>query len=151
MIGKTLIATAAMMMAVTAESSTIDNTQQVAIAQESEALTGIPDNTRIMADLIGHQMYVSEGLPGVWEFSSPADIQNGNIGSSRLNGDWIEFNFTLLLVDNKSEQRNIYRAETLVTYKKTNQSWELVNIQDLTFKATGAASSIVTQYIDGDC
>lgn len=151
MISKTLIAAAAMMIAMTAESSSFDNTEHVATLQEPEALTSTPDNTQIMADLIGHRMYVSEGLPGIWEFSSPADIQYGNIGSTRLNGDSLEFKFILFLVDNKSQQRNIYRAETLVTYKKTNESWELVKIKDLSFKATGTVYLSVTQNLGGDC
>ena len=97
MISKTLIAAATMMIVVTADCSTIENTEYVATLQESEALASIPDNEQIMADLIGHQMYVSEGLPGIWEFSSPADIQNGSITGWRLSGDLMEFDFTLLL------------------------------------------------------
>ena len=151
MISKTLIVAATMMIVVTANGSTIENTEYVTTLQESEALTSIPDNEQIMADLIGHQMYVSEGLPGIWEFSSPADIQYGSIGSSRLNGDSMVFNFTLLLVDNGSPSRDIYRAETLVTYKKENESWRLVRIQDLSFKATGAVYSIVAGNFGPDC
>ena len=151
MISKTLIAAAAMMIAVTAECSSVDNTQHVATPQEFEALTSIPDNTQIIADLIGHHMYVSEGLPGIWEFSSPADIQHGNVNTSRVDGDSVVFNLTLLLVDNKSQQRNIYRAETVVTYKKTNESWELVKIQDLSFKETGRVSSFMMNSSGGDC
>ena len=88
-------------------------------------------------------MYVSEGLPGIWVFSSPADIQNGSITGWRLNGDSLEFDFTLILMDNGSSSRDIYRAESLVTYKKENESWKLVRIQNLTFKATGAVYSMV--------
>ena len=143
MISKTLILAASMMIVVTAQGSSIENTECVTDLQEPEAVTSIPDNEQIMADLIGHQMYVSEGLPGIREFSSPADIQYGSIGSSRLNGDSMVCNFTLLLVDNGSSSRDIYRAETLVTYKKENESWRLVRIQDLSFKATGAVFSIV--------
>ena len=143
MISKTLIAAATMMIVVTADCSTIENTEYVATLQESEVLTGIPDNEQIMADLIGHQMYVSEGLPGIWEFSSPADIQYGSIAGSRLNGDSMEFDFILNLVDNGSSSRDIYRAKTLVTYKHENGTWGLVRIQNLSFKATGAVFSIV--------
>ena len=131
------------MIVVTADGSTIENTEYVTTLQESEAHTSTPDNEQIMADLIGHQMYVSEGLPGIWEFSSPADIQSGSIVGSRLNGDSMEFDLTLFLMDNGSSSREIYRAETLVTYKKENESWRLVRIQDLSFKATGAVYSIV--------
>ena len=148
MISKTLIAAATMMIVVTADCSTIENTEYVTTLQESEAPTSIPDNEQIMADLIGHQMYVSEGLPGIWEFSSPADIQSGSIAGKRLNGDSMVFNFTLFLVDNGTSSRDIYRAETLVTYKKENESWRLVSIQDLSFKATGAVFSIVPE---NDC
>ena len=143
MISKTLIVAATMMIVVTANGSTIENTEYVTTLQESEALTSIPDNEQIMADLIGHQMYVSEGLPGIWDFSSPADIQSGSISGSRLNGDLVEFDLTLFPMDNGSSSRDIYRAETLVTYKKENESWRLVKIQDLSFKATGAVYSIV--------
>lgn len=151
MICKTLIAAATMLIVVTAECSTIENTGYIALLQESEALTSIPDNEQIMADLIGHQMFVSEGLTGIWEFSSAADIQYGSIASSRLNGDSMEFNFTLFLVDNESPSRDIYRAETLLTYKKENESWGLVRIQNLSFKATGAANSIVPVNFGADC
>jgi len=143
MISKILIAAATMMIVVTADCSTIENTEYVANLQESETLTSTPDNEQIMADLIGHQMYVSEGLPGIWVFSSPADIQNGSITGWRLNGDSLEFDFTLILMDNGSSSRDIYRAESLVTYKKENESWKLVRIQNLTFKATGAVYSMV--------
>ena len=151
MIIKILAATTAMMIAITADCSTNENTKHVFTLQELERHASIPDNEQIITDLIGHQMYVSEGLPGVWEFSTPADIQHGNIGSSRLNGDSMEFNFTLFLVDNKSQARNTYRAETLVTYKKTNESWKLVTIQDISFKATGTFNSIVPGNFGTDC
>ena len=143
MISKTLIAAATMLIVVTAECSTIENTDYIAPLQESEVLSSTPDNEQIMADLIGHQMYVSEGLPGIWEFSSPADIQNGSITGWRLNGDSMEFDFILTLMDNGSSSRDIYRAETLVTYKKENESWKLVGVQDLSFKPTGAVFSVV--------
>lgn len=143
MISKTLIAVTTMMIAVTADCSTIENTEHVATLQESEVLTSIPDREQIVADLMGHRMYVIDGLPGIWEFSSPADVKHANIGSSRLSGNSVEFNFTMFLVDNESSSRDAYRAETLVTYKKKNQSWELFRIQNLSFKAAGAESLIV--------
>ena len=143
MVGKTLILAASMMIVVTTHGSTIENTECVTNLQEPEAVTSIPDNEKIIADLIGHQMYVSEGLPGIWEFSSPVDIQSGSIAGKRLNGDTMEFDFTLILMDNGSASRDIYRAETLVTYKKENESWKLVKIQDLSFKATGTVFSMV--------
>jgi len=151
MISKTLVALATMMIAATADCSTIENTEHVATLPESEALTSIPDREQIVADLMGHRMYVIEGLPGIWEFSSPADIQHSNIGSSRLSGDSMEFNFTMFLVDNESSSRDAYRAETLLTYKKKNQSWELVSIQNLSFKAMGAVNSIVPGNSGIDC
>ena len=101
-----------------------------------------------MADLIGHQMYVSEGLPGIWEFSSPADIQFGSISGTRSNDNSIEFDFTLNLVDNGSASRDIYRAKTLITYKKENDSWKLVSVKDLSFKATDTVFSMIP---GGDC
>jgi hypothetical protein len=140
---KTLIVAATMMIVATAHGSTIESTEYFTTLQESEAFTGIPDNEQIITDLIGHQMYVSEGLPGIWEFSSPADIQFGSIAGSRWDGDSMEFDFILNLVDNGSSSRDIYRAKTLVTYKKENGSWRLVKIQDLSFKATGTVFSIV--------
>ena len=151
MISKTLIAAAMMMIVVAADGSTIENTEYVAPLQESEARTSIPDNEQIVADLIGQQMYVSEGLPGIWEFSSAAGIQYGSIESSRMNGDSIEFNFTMFLVDYGFRSRDLYRAETLVTYKKKNQSWELVRIKNLSFKAAGAVNSIVPGNFGIDC
>ena len=143
MISKTLIVAATMMFVVAAHGSTIENTENVTTFQEPATLTSTPGSEQIMADLIGHQMYVSEGLPGIWEFSSPVDIQSGSIAGRRLNGDTMEFDFTLILMDNGSASRNIYRAETLVTYKKENESWKLVKIQDLSFKVTGAVFSMV--------
>lgn len=65
MISKTLIVAATMMIVVIAEGSTIENTEYVTTVQESEAPTRTPDDEQIMADLIGHQMYVSEGLLGI--------------------------------------------------------------------------------------
>ena len=151
MISKTLIVVATMMIVVTAHGSTTESAEYVTTLQESEARTSIPDSEQIMADLIGHQMYVSEGLPGIWEFSSAADIQFGSITTSRLNGDSMEFNYTLFLVDNASTSRDIYRAETMVTYKKENESWKLVRIHDLSFKATGRVFSIISGLTDTDC
>ena len=151
MISKILIAAATMLIVVTAECSTIENIDNIAPLQEPEVLSSTPDNEQIMADLIGHQMFVNEGLMGIWEFSSPSDIQHGSIASSRRNGDSMEFNFTLLLVDNGSPSREIYRAETLLSYKKENESWGLVSIQNLSFKATGAVNSIVSGNSDADC
>lgn len=65
MISKTLIVAATMMIVVIAEGSTIENTEYVTTLQESAAPTRTPDDEQIMADLIGHQMYVSEGLLGI--------------------------------------------------------------------------------------
>ena len=151
MVGKTLILAASMMIVVTEHGSTIENTECVTNLQEPEAVTSIPDNEKIIADLIGHQMYVSEGLPGIWEFSSPADIQHGNIRTTLLDGDSLEFNFTLLLVDNKSQERELYRADTLITYKKTDESWHLVRIQNNSFKASGTANSVALGNYGDDC
>jgi hypothetical protein len=145
---KTLIVTATMLIAVTVDASTIEAPEYVTTLQEPMALTTIPNNEQIMADLIGHQMYVSEGLPGIWEFSSPADIQFGSISGTRSNDNSIEFDFTLNLVDNGSASRDIYRAKTLITYKKENDSWKLVSVKDLSFKATDTVFSMIP---GGDC
>jgi len=140
-----------MMIAITADSSEAQNTEQTTITPEPVTLESYPDDEKIKADLIGHFMYVSNGLPGFWEFSSPSTIQYGNIGSTRREGDLLEINFTLLLVDYKTKERDLYRAETMIMYTQVAGAWELSTVQGNTIKKAAAASLITPNVLQNDC
>jgi hypothetical protein len=148
---KILMTAAAIMISLTAQGTSIDSAGQDDAFVASATQSSLPGIEQIRADLIGHRMYVSEGLPGMWEFSDPADIQRASIGSSRLHGASLVFNVTLILVDNDSPSRDTYRAETLITYKKTNETWALVDVQDISFRPAGPVYSFMTVNPDADC
>jgi len=148
---KFIIATAAMLCAITADSSITPDTGQNPDTSESQVLASIPDNERIKTDLIGHFMYVAGGSPGFWEFKSLATIQRGAIGNTRQDGDLLEFNFNLFLVDDKTEQQNLYHAETVVMYKKVAGSWEFLNVQGNSIKKVETGDLTMQSYLQDDC
>jgi len=151
MTGRILTAVVTMMIALTADCSVVTDTGQSTITSERQTLASYPDSKRIKADLIGHFMYVADGLPKFWEFSSPSTIQYGNIGSVRRKGDLLEFNFTLFVVDYKTMDQNLYRAETVITYKEIAGSWELLTVQGNTIKKAGVAGLTMPDYLQNDC
>jgi len=151
MIIRILTAAATMMIAMTADNSEAQNTEQTTITPEPVTLASYPDDEKIKADLIGHFMYVTDGLPGFWEFSSPATIQYGNIGSTRRDGDLLEINFTLFLVDYKTKERGLYRAETVIAYKQVAGTWELSTVRGNTIKKAGIAGFTMPNYLQDGC
>ena len=136
-----LMVLAVMMAAVMADGSAATNTNS----------NNIPDAAQIKSDLVGNFMYVSGGLPGFWAISSPEVIRFGNIGSTRRDGDRLEFNFTAILVDDKTEQGDLYRAETLVTYQQVDGSWEFLTVQGKSINKVGSDDSEVAMYSDTGC
>jgi len=151
MISRILTAAAAMMIAITADSSEALNTSQTTITPEPVTLASYPDDEKIKADLIGHFMYVADGLPGFWEFSSPSTIQFGNTGSTRRDGDLLEINFTLFLVDYKTKERSLYRAETVIEYKQVAGTWELSTVRGKTIKDAGTTGFVMPNYLQNGC
>lgn len=151
MISKILLATAAMMIAMTADCSADPNTGQTTITPEPRTLTIYPDNEKIKTDLIGHTMYVAGGFPRLWEFSSPSTIKYGSIRSTRRKGDLLEFSVSLILVDYKTEKWDVYRAETVMMYKEVAGSLELLSVQGNTIKKLESAGLIMPNYLLGDC
>lgn len=140
---KILIATTAIMVASSAIGSTGGISEQNPASTKSVATPTVPNMQKIIADLVGHHMYVSETAPGIWEFSSPANIHLGNIGSTRLNGDTLEYSFTMILVDQKAPNKDAYKAETLIAYQLIDNSWQLQTVREVSFKTAGTLESLL--------
>ena len=151
MISRILTAAAIMMFAMKAGSPEAQNTEQTTITPEPVTLASYPDDEKIKADLIGHFMYVTDGLPGFWEFSSSSTIQKGFIRSKRQEGDLLEFNFTLFLVDNKTKEQELYLAETVIAYKQVAGTWELLTVQGNTIKKLETTILTMPNYLQNDC
>jgi hypothetical protein len=149
--GKILMALAVIMVATAADGLAAVKTSENTASSRIQNSDNIPDAAQISSDLVGNYMYVSDGLPGLWVFSSPAAIQFGNIGSSRRDGDHLEFNFTMFLVDDKTGQRDLYRAETLVTYTQVDGAWELLTVQGNSINKIDSDGSTPAIYSDMDC
>jgi hypothetical protein len=124
-----LMVLAVMMAAVMADGSAATNTNSNKTSFDIQNSNNIPDAAQIKSDLVGNFMYVSGGLPGFWAISSPEVIRFGNIRSTRRDGDRLEFNFTAILVDDKTEQGGLYRAETLVTYQQVDGNWKFLKVK----------------------
>jgi len=144
---KVLTAAAAIIVATSAFGSTGGASDQNPASIQSVTTTTIPNDQKIIADLIGHHMYVSETVPGLWEFSAPANIHLGNIGSTRLNGNMLEYNFTMILVDQKAPNKDAYKAETLISYQLIDNTWQLQTIREVSFKTAGTLESLQS----GEC
>jgi len=146
-----LLATTAMLIALSAECSIAQDNQQTELAPEPGAPATIPDVERIKADLIGNFMYVSDGLPAFWEFSSASTIQNGSIGSTRREGDLLEFNFTLVLADHETKDRGFYRADTVILYKEVAGSWEFIKVQGNSIRKVGTGDLTMQNNFQDGC
>jgi hypothetical protein len=151
MTGKILMALAVLMVSMAADGSAAANTSENTTSSNIQNSVNTPDAAQIKTDLIGNYMYVSDGLPGLWVFSSPAAIQGGNIGGTRRDGDHLEIDFTVFLVDEKAGQRDLYRAETLVTYTQVDGSWELLTVRGNSIKRMDSDGSTPAIYSDMDC
>lgn len=151
MISRILTAAATMMFAMMADSSEAQNTEQTAIIPEPVTLASYPDDEKIKADLIGHFMYVTDGLRRFWEFSSPSTIRHGYVGSHRQEGDLLEINFTLFLVDYKTKERGLYRVETVIAYKQVAGAWELLTVQGNTITKLEATILTMPNYLQNNC
>ena len=141
---KVLTAAAAIIVAASAFGSTGGTSDQNPASTKSVATTTLPNAQTIIADLIGHHMYVSEAAPGIWEFSSPANIRRGTVGSTRLSGNTLEYYFTMILVDQKTPNDDAYKAETLIAYKLIDKSWQLQTVREVSFKAAGALDPLLS-------
>ncbi len=145
------MALAVLMVSMAADGSEAVNASESTASSKIQNSVNIPDAAQIRADLVGNYMYVGDGLPGFWVFSSPAAIQFGNIGSTRRDGDHLEFNFTVFLVDEKTGQRNLYRAETLVTYTQVDGNWELLKVRGNSINKVDSDISPPAIYSDMGC
>jgi len=134
---KALTAAAAIIVATSVFGSTDGPSEQNPASTKSVVSTTVPNAQKIIADMIGHHMYVSETVPGIWEFSSPANIHLGQIRSTRLNGNDLEYRFTMILVDQKTPAKDAYKAETLIAYKLIDDSWHLQTVREVSFKTAG--------------
>jgi len=141
---KKVLTAAAMMIATTVFGSTGVTTDQNPTSIKIVATATAPNEQQITSDLVGHQMYVSETVPGMWEFSSTANVHLGKIGSTRLKGDMLEYNFTMILVDERTSNKDAYKAETLVSYKLIDNSWQLQTVSEVSFKPAGTLESLLT-------
>ena len=151
MLNKFIITTAAMLLAITADCSIAPDTAQTPDTSERQTLASVPDIDRIKTDLIGRFMYVVGGSPGFWEFKSLSTIQHGAIGNTRQDGDLLEFNINLFLVDDKTKQQNLYHAETVVIYKKAAGSWELLKVQGNSITEVGTGDLTMQSNLQDEC
>lgn len=140
---KMAITTVMIVSAMTFGSATVASEQDPAETRFT-VNTAVPGEQEIIADLVGHRMYVSETLPGIWEFRSIANVQRSSIGSTRLNGESLEYNFTMILVDERAPNKDAYKAEVLIAYQLVENSWRLQNVREVSFQPAGNINLILS-------
>jgi len=133
---KFLVTLAVMMVVVVASGTATSDTNGFSDTTDTQDSNNTPDLLQIRSDLVGSFMYVGGASPGFWSISSPEVIRNGTIRSTRRNADLLEISYTAILVDDKIQQGDLYRAETLVTYQQVNGDWEFLKVQGKSIERT---------------
>lgn len=89
-----------------------------------------PSVDQIKADLIGHNLTIS-GVQ-VWSFDALSEYEQFNITGNQTQGNAIEYDVSMRLVDLASNTH--FLADAAIVYRYSNEKWELVSVVAKTFQ-----------------